>query len=566
MHAEPGAMRPLIWIIIVAYLTYVAVDGLRRARRSKGLEGYLLANRSLPWWAVGLSVMATQLSAITLIGTTGQGAVDGMRFVQFYLGLPLAMVILGVTLVPFLHGAKVYTAYEYLERRFDARTRSLTAFLFLMSRGLSVGTILATPGVVFSAMFGWPITWSVAVMGVPAVLYTIFGGVGAVAWADVKQMALVTFSLVAVIVVLIMRIPVGPDDALRLAGAVGRLQVFDFSFDVTRTYTFWSGLIGGCFLMLSYFGTDQSQVQRYLAAKSVDQARISLLVSAYWKIPLQALVLLVGVLVFVFYLFQAAPLYFNPTDARRAQQSDTALFAQLDAHYRVASADLHVAAARMAGARDMATRVSATSAFLASDSAVRIVRGAALALATKDPKAPARDVNYIIPHFVLTELPVWLAGLFMAAVLAAAMSAIAAELNSLATTTVIDFYRRWVRPESSDAHYLTVSKVATGFWGLFACVVATHAATLGSLIEVVNKFGSFFYGEILGVFLLAMVAGARAFGAFVGLLAGIAAVAAVSIYAPAVSFLWYNVVGAATVVAVGMLLSIVGRSRLNSRR
>jgi len=559
MHAEPGAMHPLIWIIIVAYLTYVAVDGLMRARRSKGLEGYLLANRSLPWWAVGLSVMATQLSAVTLIGTTGQGAVDGMRFVQFYFGLPLAVVILGVTLVPFLHGAKVYTAYEYLERRFDARTRSLTAFLFLMSRGLSVGTILAAPGVVFSAMFGWPIVWSVAVMGVPAVLYTIFGGVAAVAWADVKQMVLVTFSLVAVIIVLIVRIPVGAGDALRLAGAAGRLQVFDFSLDVTKTYTFWSGLIGGCFLMLSYFGTDQSQVQRYLAAKSVDQARISLLVSAYWKIPLQALVLLVGVFVFVFYLFQAPPLYFNPTDARRAQQTDTALFTQLDARYRAATADLHVAAAGMASARDAATRAGATRAFVTSDSAMGVVRGAALQLATNNPKAPARDVNYIIPHFVLTELPVWLAGLFIAAVLAAAMSAIAAELNSLATTTVIDFYRRWVRPDGSDAHYLTASKVATGFWGLFACAVATHAATLGSLIEVVNKFGSFFYGEILGVFLLAMMPRARAVGTFTGLLAGIAAVAAVCYGAPAVSFLWYNVVGAVTVVAVGMALSLMAR-------
>jgi len=293
-------MHPLNWVIIVAYLTWVAVDGLRRARRAKGLDGYLLANRSLPWWAVGLSVMATQLSAVTLIGTTGQGAVDGMRFIQFYFGLPLAMVILGVTLVPFLHGAKVYTAYEFLERRFDAKTRSLTAFLFLVSRGLSVGTILAAPAVVFSALFGWPIGWSVAIMGVPAVLYTMFGGVQAVAWADVKQMVLVTVSLLAVIVVLIVRIPVGADDALRLAGAVGRLQVFDFSPDPTKTYTFWSGIIGGTFLMLSYFGTDQSQVQRYLAARSVDEARTSLLVSAYWKIPLQALVLLVGVLVFVF--------------------------------------------------------------------------------------------------------------------------------------------------------------------------------------------------------------------------------------------------------------------------
>jgi len=554
-------MHPVNWIIIVVYLTYVAVDGLRRARRAKGLEGYLLANRSLPWWAVGLSVMATQLSAVTLIGTTGQGAVDGMRFVQFYFGLPLAMLILGVTLVPFLHGAKVYTAYEYLELRFDAKTRSLTAFLFLLSRGLQVSTILAAPAVVFSAMFGWPVSWSVAIMGVPAVLYTMFGGVQAVAWADVKQMVLVTFSLIAVIVVLIVRIPVAPDDALRLAGAAGRLQVFDFSLDVTKTYTFWSGIIGGTFLMLSYFGTDQSQVQRYLAAKSVDEARTSLLVSAYWKIPLQALVLLVGVLVFVFYLFQAPPLLFNPADARQVQRVDAASYLRLEARYREAFAERQGAATRLASARDAATRVVAARGFVAGDSAVGAVRGAALGLAERASGAPARDVNYIIPHFVLTELPIGLAGLFIAAVMAAAMSAIAAELNSLATATVIDFYRRWVRPEGSDSHYLAVSKVATGVWGAFACVIATHAATLGSLIEVVNRFGSFFYGSILGVFLLAMLPGARAVGAFVGLVAGMSAVAAVSFSVPAVSFLWYNVVGAVTVVAVGMPLSLMARTR-----
>ena len=305
-------MHPLNWAIVAVYLVYVVGDGLRRSRDTQHLEGYFLANRSLPWWAVGLSVMATQLSAVTMIGTTGQGATDGLRFVQFYFGLPLAMVILGVTLVPFLHGAKVYTAYEYLERRFDAKTRSLTAFLFLLSRGMSCGTIIAAPGVIFSAVFGWPVGWSVALMGVPTVIYTVVGGVQAVTWADVKQMVLIVVAIVAISVVLLVRIPVAPADALAIAGAAGRLRAFDFSWSLTNTYTFWSGIIGGTFLMLSYFGTDQSQVQRYLTARSVDEARSSLLMSAYWKIPLQALVLLVGVLVFVFYHFQAPPLLFNP--------------------------------------------------------------------------------------------------------------------------------------------------------------------------------------------------------------------------------------------------------------
>ena len=326
------------WTIVVGWLAYVAIDGLRRSRGTKHIEGYFLASRSLPWWAVGLSVMATQLSAVTMIGTTGQGAVDGMRFVQFYFGLPLAMVILGVTLVPFLHGAKVFTAYEYLERRFDAKTRSLTAFLFLLSRGMSCGTILAAPAVVFSAIFGWPLGWCVAIMGVPTVLYTMIGGVQAVTWADVKQMALIVVAIIAMVTVLLVRIPVSPGAALHIAGAAGRVRAFDFSFSLTNTYTFWSGIIGGTFLMLSYFGTDQSQVQRYLTARSVDEARSSLLISAYWKIPLQAMILLIGVLVYVFYQFQAPPLLFNPSHERRVREAHPTEFAALESRYGAALA------------------------------------------------------------------------------------------------------------------------------------------------------------------------------------------------------------------------------------
>ena len=299
------------WLVVVGYLGYVCVDGLRRSKGTKEIEGYFLAGRSLPWWAVGLTVMATQLSAVTLIGTTGQGATDGMRFVQFYFGLPVAMVILGVTIVPFLHRAKVFTAYEFLERRFDAKTRSLTSVLFLFSRGLSCGTIIAAPAVVFSAMFGWSMITSVALIGIPTVIYTMIGGVQAVTWADVKQMAVIVTALLAVVIVLLVKLPVSPDAALRVAGATGRLRVFDFSFNLHDTYTFWSGIIGGTFLMLSYFGTDQSQVQRYLSAKSIDEARSAHLISAYWKIPLQALVLLVGVLIFVYYLLPRAAALFQ---------------------------------------------------------------------------------------------------------------------------------------------------------------------------------------------------------------------------------------------------------------
>jgi Na+/proline symporter len=504
--------------------------------------------------------MATQLSAITMIGTTGQGATDGLRFVQFYFGLPIAMVILGVTLVPFLHGSGVFTAYEYLEKRFDARTRSLTSFLFLLSRGMSAGTIMAAPAVVFSAIFGWPLIWTVLIIGIPTVLYTMFGGVEAVAWADVKQMVLIVFALVAMVVVLLLKMPVSPDEALQIAGATGRLKVFDFSFNLTDTYTFWSGIIGGTFLMLSYFGTDQSQVQRYLAARSVPEARSSLLMSAYWKIPLQALVLLVGVLVFVYYQFQAPPLLYNPAHETEVQAERGAAYAELESEYQNAFTLREEAAVAVADAgRGSATAEAAMENFRAREADIQEVRTEALAMAAEVTGESSRDVNYIIPRFVLSELPIGLAGLFIAGVLAAAMSSIAAELASLSTASVIDFYRRWFKPDADDAHYLRVSKMATGFWGLFACMVAVYAATLGSLIEVVNRFGSFFYGSILGVFILAMVPRAGGAGAFFGLIAGMGVVAAVTFGAPEVSFLWHNVIGAVTVLVVGLLFSLFGK-------
>jgi solute:Na+ symporter, SSS family len=551
-------MHWLNWAIVVAYLVYVVVDGIRRSKDTDSVSGYFVANRSLSWWVVGLSVMATQLSAVTMIGTTGQGATDGLRFVQIYLGLPIAMVILGVTLVPLLHGSGVYTAYEYLERRFDAKTRSLTAFLFLISRGMSCGTIVAAPAVVFSAIFGIPVAWSVALIGVPTVIYTMLGGVQAVAWADVKQMVLIVIALLAVMTVLLVRMPIGPGEALRIAGSTGRLRTFDFSFDLSETYTVWSGVIGGTFLMLSYFGTDQSQVQRFLAAKSVDEARSSLLMSAYWKIPLQALVLLVGVGVFIYYQFVRPPLLYNPAHETAVLAARGDAYAALEERYGQAFERREDAARSVADAADEASESAAMDAFRAREADVQAIRGEALGLAADVTGESAEDVNYIIPRFVLAELPLGLAGLFIAGVLAAAMSSIAAELNSLATATVIDFYRRWVRPEATDKHYLRVSKGATAFWGIFACVVATYAATLGSLIEVVNQFGSFFYGSILGVFLLAMVPTARGWAAFTGLIAGMTVVGFVA-FGTDVAYLWQNLIGAAVVFGVGVALSGFGR-------
>jgi SSS family solute:Na+ symporter len=383
-------------------------------------------------------------------------------------------------------------------------------------------------------------------------IYTMLGGVQAVTWTDVKQMYIIVFGLVAVAIALVLGLPsdVGLGEALQVAGATGRMQAFDFRFTLNETYTFWSGLIGGTFLMMSYFGTDQSQVQRFLTARSVNEARSSLLMSAYWKIPLQALILLIGVLVFVYYTFQAPPLFFNPAHAKQVQAEQPVEYAALEAKHRDAVAQRE-AAARSA----QAGSANGEAAFRDADKTVTAVHDEALALARNVTNENARDVNYIIPTFVLTVLPIGLVGIFIAGVMAAAMSSIAAELNSLATSTVIDFYRRWFRPVATDTHYLTVSKGATMLWGIFACIVATYAATLGSLIEVVNRFGSFFYGSILGVFLLAMIPRARATGAFIGMIAGISAVAAVNFGRPSIAFLWQNVVGAVVVVIVGLIVS-----------
>jgi len=552
------------WAIVALYLIWIVWDGLRLTKRSHELEGYFLGGRSLPWWAVGLSVMATQLSAITMVGTTGQGYADGMRFLQFYFALPIAMIILSVTLVPFFHNAKIYTAYEYLERRFDAKTRAFTSLLFLLSRSMSLGVVISAPAVVLSVVLGTDLTTTVLLIGVPTAIYTMFGGVQAVTWTDVKQMVLIVFGLVAAVVVLIAGLPdeVGVLPALRIAGAAGRLQTFDFSFDLTNQYTFWSGTIAALFLFCSYFGTDQSQVQRYLTTPSVDAARESLLMSAYWKIPLQALVLLVGVLMFLFFLYTPSPMLFNRVHEREMRDGPQATeYRALESRFDGATASRSAAArvmTRAEAAGDTRSVEAAKAEFRRQDAETRTVRSEAIALVRKSTgDAAYSDVNYVFPTFITEHMPIGLPGLLVAAILAAAMSTIAGELSALSTATVIDFYRRFVRAEASDAHFLRVSRVATGFWGLFACVVAVWAAELGSLIEVVNRFGSFFYGSILGVFILAVgFPRATANGAFVGLLAGMAAVGWVA-SATSVAFLWHTVIGAVAVVIVGMALSLV---------
>ena len=560
-------MHPVDWVVLIGFFGWIIYDGLKRTKDSDQIEGYFLANRSIPWWAAGLSVMATQLSAITMIGTTGQGYTDGMRFIQFYFGLPVAMVVLSMTLVPFFYRSGVYTAYEYLERRFDAKTRSLTSLLFLLSRGMSVGAVVSAPAVVLSLVLGWNLTATSLIITMPAVLYTMFGGVQAVTWTDVKIMVLIVFGLLAVIATAIVGLPHGVSvtDGLTIAATAGRLRTFDFSFDFTNQYTFWSGTLAAFFLFCSYFGTDQSQVQRYLTARSEDEARHSLLMSAYWKIPLQIVVLLLGIAVFVFYVFTPPPMIFSKVADERARQGAPAEYAALQNTYSTAleqrkTAGLALAEARNAG--DAGQLRQAEERFRTSDAALTAVRGQATDLVKSvTTDTSFTDVNYIIPTFILTRLPVGLVGLLIVAILLSATDTIAGELNSLSTATVIDFYRRWFKPVAKDAHYLRVSKIATGVWGIFACFVAVWAAELGSLITVVNQFGSFFYGSILGVFILAIAfPRASSNGAFVGLFAGMGLVAWTAVYTK-VAFLWHNVIGAVAVVVVGLVVSALVRRR-----
>ena len=558
-------MHLLDWLVVGAYLVWIVWDGLRRSKATDKVEGYFLANRSLPWWAVGLSVMATQLSAITLVGTTGQGYADGMRFIQFYFGLPLAMIVLCLTVVPFFHRAKVYTAYEYLERRFDAKTRSLTSFLFLVSRCISCGVVIAAPAVILSIVLGWSLPATVLVIGVPTTLYTMLGGVQAVTWADVKQMAIIVSGVVATVVVLILGLPdnVSLASAVHTAGAVGRMNAVDFTFDVTTPYTFWSGLIGGMFLAMGYFGADQSQVQRYLTAKSVDEARSSLLMSAYVKIPLQVLILFTGVLVFCYYLFVPPPMLFNPKHRAALESGPAAAqYAALESEFSTAIDERRAAAQAVS---DSGGSVETKLAFATAEGRVKSIRDRALRLVRESTgDASYSDANYVFPTFILTQLPIGLVGLMIAAILAAVMSTIAAELNSLSTATIIDFYKRHFVKDASDAHYLRASWAATLFWGAGATLMASFAINYGTLIEVVNKVGSFFYGSLFGVFVLAI--GTKRVGAnaaFIALIAGMVVVGYVGFYTN-VTWLWQNVVGTIVVAAVGLALSFVMREEVKA--
>jgi SSS family transporter len=537
-------MRPLDWVVMACWLVFLVSYGLWRGRGSTDTQQYMLAGKSMPWYAMGLSIMATQASAITFISTTAQAYVDGMRFVQFYFGLPLAMVILSATAVPIFHRAKVYTAYEYLEHRFDAKTRLLVTIIFLISRGLGAGLALSAPAIVLSVVLGWPFGVTIMIMGGLVVLYTTLGGIKAVTWADVQQMAVIMLALVAALVVAITMLPADVSflDALKLAGAAGKLNAVTTTFDWNDRYNIWSGLIGGMFLALAYFGTDQSQVQRYLTGKSIGQSRLGLLLTAMAKVPMQFFILFIGAMVFVVFLFVRPPLVFQPVVMEQVQSSPQ--YAAIENRYEQAFAQRQAAARRIVASDSAALRD-----FRSAQKDFDAARADALKV------ADTSDTNYIFLSFVTHYLPVGIVGLVIAVIFTAAMSAISGEINSLATVTVIDIYKRHLVKNSSDKHYLVASRFATVFWGIYAVVFASTASGFGALIEAVNQVGSLFYGGMLGVFVLAFfVKRCTATGAFVGVLAGEAAIFTTARFTQA--FLWYNVVGCLVTIGVAWLFSL----------
>ena len=557
-------MRPFDWVVLVAALVSIVAYGLYRSRGSNTVDSYLLAGKSMPWYAMALSIMATQASAITFISTTGQAYVDGMRFVQFYFGLPVAMVILCATVVPLFHHARVYTAYEFLENRFDGKTRALASFIFLCQRGLSAGFTIYAPALVLGVILGWPERVTTSLMGAVVIAYTVLGGIKAVTWSNVQQMCVIMLGLVVALVTVVALLPhqVSFRDAAYLAGAAGRLNAVTTNFNWQDRFNIWSGLLGGTFLFLSYFGCDQSQVQRYLTGKSIAQSKLSLLFTAIAKIPMQFFILFIGAMVFVFYIFEPAPMVFQRVEYNRIQQPELrARYEPIAARYQDAverrkAEALAIVEARHSGDARAENQAIANYRRAQQDVDTARRQSATLVESTGGEKG-FRDTNYIFLSFVTRYLPAGIVGLVIAVILAATMSSSSGEINSLATVSIVDIYKRHFRKHATDHHYLTASRVATAFWGAYAVAFAGLGKHLGSLIEAVNIVGSLFYGSLLGVFVLAFFfKRATGTGAFAGMIAGEAAIFAAFLFT-GISFLWYNVIGCVVVIATGVAVSFV---------
>jgi Na+/proline symporter len=516
-------MHWIDWLVLIAFLGYTIWDGSRHGRQSDNIEGFFLANRSMPWWAMGLSVMATQASAITFIGTTGQAYVEDMRFVQIYLAVPFAMIILCTTLVPYFNKLQNFSAYEVLEERFGLSTRLFTSLLFLFSRGLGLGIIIAAPSYVLALMLDLPLNTTILIIGVTATLYTMVGGISGVIRTDVKQMAVMIFGLAFCFYWIQYQLPedVGFGDSLYLAGTLGKLSALDLSFDISEKYNVWTGVIAALFLMLSYFGTDQSQVQRYLTAKSLKDAQQSLLLTAYAKIPMQFFILLLGAILYVFYVFGPAPLTFRAVDTA-AQDEQVAIAGEiLKQKYEATHLKRQEAAYDLLNNKTEAN----AKAFRNADDQLVEIRQSEMERQEKITQSSINDTNYILPYFILNQIPVGIIGLIVAGIFAAALSSIDSELNALATISIVDWYKRLDSRNLSEAWYLKSSRFTTVFWGILATIAALALGETRSIIELVNKVGSYFYGSILGVFVLLLsVKRANGVGALSGLICGMSTV------------------------------------------
>lgn len=553
-------MSILDWIILLLSLVGIAGYGLYKSRGNTGIDSYLRGSHSTPWFMVGLSVMATQASAITFLSAPGQAYFDGMRFVQYYFGLPIAMVVISLVFLPIYHKLNLYTAYEFLEQRFDLKTRMLTSFLFLIQRGLASGLTLYAPSLILSALLGWNIYYTNLLIGGVVVIYTVGGGSRAVSYTHLQQMLIIFLGMLLAGIWIVKLLPddIGFSDAIVLGGKLGKMNIIDTHFDVSNKYNLWSGLLGGFFLALSYFGTDQSQVSRYLSAKDLKESRTGLLMNGILKVPMQFFILLIGVLLFVFYQIHPAPLNFNSNETDKvsngiyanewkALEEKNGLLAE---SRKTEILQLHDAINNQSE-NDVAAHQEKLKALMQQTNELR---KASATLMEKDHKnAETNDTNYLFLRFVLDHLPHGLIGLLIAVIFAASMQSKSAELNALAACTIVDIYKRSIRKDASESHYLNASRISTAAWGIFAIIVAMFANRLGSLIEAVNVLGSLFYGTILGIFLVAFfqkkIKGGQAF--YAAILAE--AFVMYLYFFTQVSFLWFNLIGAIMVMALSGL-------------
>lgn len=560
-------MNPIDWIVLCGTLAFIVLYGIVKTRHVKTSESYLRGDGNMQWWLIGISIMATQASAITFLSTPGQAYADGMSFVQFYFGLPLAMILLCIFVLPLYYRLKVYTAYEFLENRFDLKTRTLTSMLFLVQRGLAAGITIYAPSIILSTILGWNLNLTNLIIGFLVIVYTVAGGTIAVSQTQKQQMIVIMTGMFLAFFFCISLLPenTGFHDAMYIAGETGRLNVIDFNFDLSNRYNVWSGLIGGTFLFLSYFGTDQSQVQRYLSGKSLTESRMGLMFNGLFKIPMQFFILLVGVMVFIFFQFQEAPLHYNPANTAIVMESDRSdEFSDLESEYLLVHEEKRNLINEYTNLRQVEGRNDQTGqiageirAKMAEENALR--DGAKEIIAEVNPNLDTKDTDYVFITFVLNFLPVGLIGLLLAVIFSAAMSSTASELNALATTSIVDIYKRNFAKDKSDQHYLSASKWFTVLWGLIALAFATFASLFENLIQAVNIIGSLFYGAILGVFVAAFfmkhLKGKHIFPAAI-----IAEILVIITYFLDVygvielSFLWLNLVGCFLVMLMGQLL------------